>query len=609
MQTYPTLANYPYIAIDTECTGLEWWKHRMFGVSIAVPDGTTYYYDIRQEPKVIQWLRDELPKVPRVVMHNGKFDLHMLFNEDVLLNRVEDTMVRAALIDENLLRYDLDSLGLRYCSIGKDTTIYGRLAQIFGGKATADAQMPNLHKAPVDVVAGYARQDALTTLRLYEWQEAEIRNQELTRVYDVEMRLLPVLLDMERRGVRVDIAAAEHAVRQIDHEVRGGERALNKLAGFVVNPNPSAAIHKLFNPQKVDGTWIACDGTRLRSTEGGKPQLDADALRNMKHPAAAMILNLRKLIKTRDTFLKGHVLGHHHNGIIHANFNQTRSDNELGTGTGRLSCNSPALQQIHKRNKTIAAIVRAVFLPDPGQDWNCRDWSQMDFRVFAHYVEDPRVLAMYRDNPNADYHQLVADMTGLPRQMTEGIKGNAKQINLGLIFGMGSGKLAQEMNLPYTTITKNYGDGDKDILVPGPEAEAVFRNYHDNLPSVDPVLKKASSIAKSRGFVRTILGRRIRFPGGRFTHKAGGLVFQGSAADSLKVKLIEVHDYLHGTEGRLTLNVHDEFDTSLPKGDAGARMSMDIGRIVEDFSDGPIKFNVPIRSSAGVGPNWWEASK
>ena len=139
---------------------------------------------------------------------------------------------------------------------------------------------------------------------------------------------------------------------------------------------------------------------------------------------------------------------------------------------------------------------------------------------------------------------------------------------------------------------------------------AVFEKYHSSIPGVQSLLGKASAVAKSRGFVKTILGRNIRFPRGQFTHKAGGLIFQGSAADALKVKLIELWLYFkeQNNGSRLMLNVHDEFDCSVPKGDTKTRE--DISRIVTAFNEGDrINFRVPIRTDQGIGDNWWEASK
>jgi DNA polymerase I-like protein with 3'-5' exonuclease and polymerase domains len=609
---FPRLRDYDRIAYDTETTGLKWWSDRIFGVSVSTPEGNDWYWDIRKQPQALEFLRDEIPQCKLVICHNAKFDWHMSREIGIYLpeDRVDDTMIRAALIDEHLMSYDLDSLGKKYVGVGKDGDIWEDLAKLFGGKATKNAQIGNLPRAPASLVGRYAKQDTRAALLLWEWQRGEIEQQGLGRVCTLERELLPVIVEMETGGVKVDVEKAERAVKDIDRQAYSAQHELNNLAGFEVNPNPSNSIKQLFNPKKnEDGVWVVRDGTIVSTTPAGAPSIDAEALRSMKDPAAALILKLRKLIKTRDTFLKGHILGYHHDGIIHANYNQTKSDNDLGTGTGRLSVNSPALQQIHKRDADIASVVRALFLPDSKRDdWVCNDWAQMDFRVFAHYVNDDRILDMYAKDPDTDFHKLAADLTGLPRSPRFSGDPNAKQINLGLVFGMGQGKLAAEMGLPYTVETDAKG---KTWTKPGIEAMEVFDKYHAAIPGVQDLLKNASSVAKSRGFVKTIMGRHIRFPRGQFTHKAGGLIFQGSAADALKVKLIELHKYLKSEDcgARLLLNVHDEFDTSIPKDRHDIREG--VTRIVTNFdgTSSPIKFRVPVRTDQGTGPNWWEASK
>ena len=609
---FPRLREYPYIAFDCETTGLFWWKDSIFGISVSCPDGKDYYWDIRTEPEFLEFLANEIPHCKRIICHNAKFDWHFAREAGIIFpeDRVECTLIRAALIDEHLPTYNLDFVGSKYVGVGKEDIIQ-ELADIFGGKAEKKVQMANLHRAPARIVGKYAMQDTRTTLKLWEWQEKEIVEQDLGQVWQLEKDLLPVLLSLEYDGVRVDVSRAEAAVPDLDARARDIQLELNDVAGFDVNVNSGPMMAKLFAPyQREDGVWMLADGTPAEATPGGKASIGASTLRQMKHPAAALILQLRKIIKTRDTFIKGHILNYHHHGVIHCNFNQTRSDNDLGTGTGRLSVNAPALQQIHKRDKDIAAIVRSLFIPDfKGHDWVCNDWAQMDFRVFAHYVNDPRILEIYRQNPDADFHQMAADLTGLPRSPRFAGDANAKQINLGLVFGMGQGKLAAEMNLPYT-VERNERTG-KDRLVPGPEAMAVFEKYHAAIPGVKELLQSASAKASSRGYIRTAMGRRIRFPGGQAVHKAGGLIFQGSAADALKVKLIELHKFLKGTQSgaRLLLNVHDEFDMTVPSGDV--KTLTEVNRILTHF-DGiltPIKFRVPVRTDQGIGPNWWEASK
>jgi len=611
MAFYPDIDRWEYVVLDTETTGLYWWEGKVFGVSIVSPANDGFYYDFRVDPKARKWLADKVPKCKLVVCHGAKFDWHMCREAGIKFpeGRVFCTIIASAIINEHELSYSLDKLSAKYTDVRKKTSIYVDLARMFGGPPTAERQAPNFPRAPVGMMSEYAIDDGIAANEMYKRCVKEIAEQDLHKIMDLELRLLPAIVRMEHKGVRVDIEAAEEAAKEIDSRAKIAQRQLDKLAGFEVNPNPSGSIHRLFNPQLVDGKWVLCDGTVAESTEAGKASIDADCLRSMKHPAAPMILRLRKMLRTRDTFLRGHILKHHHQGVIHASINQTKSDNDKGTGTGRFSISDPALQQIHKRDEDIASVVRSVFIPDDGYDWVCNDWAQMDFRVFAHYVKNKHLLDTYQNDPNTDFHQIVSDMTGIPRKPRFAGDANAKQINLGLVFGMGQGKLAAEMGLPYTVETDRRG---KQWLRPGPEAKEVFKKYHRAVPGVKDMLESASAVAKSRGYVMTIMGRHIRFPGGQFTHKAGGLIFQGSAADALKVKIVQLDSYFEearGDKGYLCLNVHDEFDSNVPTGREDVRM--DISRIVTDFhsEDQPIKFRVPIATDQGYGRNWWEACK
>lgn len=612
MSRYPDLSRFELASLDFETTGLNFWQDKIFGVCLSLPDGSDYYWDARDDPRVLEWLRSQAGCGIKFVNHNMKFDVLFARAADIIIpdDRMDCTMIRAALIDEHRLTYDLDSLGQDYCGVGKDNTIYQKLADLFGGKPTRDAQAKNFARAPKEIIAPYGKQDTRTALKLWMRQEEIIEEQNLRRVAEMERQLMPVIVDIEWGGVRVDIDKSEAAAKEIDRQAKVLQKELDDLAGFPVNPNPSGSIHKLFNPIKnAAGAWVLCDGTIAESTDAGKASINADTLREMKHPAAAMILKLRKMLKTRDTFIRGHILSYHNQGRIHANYNQSKSENERGTGTGRLSVNSPALQQIPARDKDIASVVRALFLPDEGQTWGCYDWAQMDFRMMAHYVKNPKILQMYAEDPDTDFHKLAAELTGLPRSPRFAGDANAKQINLGLVFGMGMGKLAWEMGLPYTIETYGTGKNVRSFMKPGPAATAVFDNYHASIPGIRDMLSTASALAKERGYVLTIMGRRIRFPGGRATHKAGGLIFQGSAADALKQKLIEVHRHIKGTDTRLLMNVHDEFDISTPSEDLPLRR--EIKEILQTF-DGvstPIKFRVPIKSEAAFAENWWEASK
>lgn len=607
------LHEYPIVAADGETTGLHWYEDKMFGIAIAAYDGervVSGYYDLRERPAILTALRAQLPKCKRIVNHNMKFDAHFLLNEHVKLpmDRLECTSVRAALINEHEPSFNLDSLGAKYVGQGKAIGVYAELAQMFGGKPTREAQMKNLHRAPAGLAAKYATPDPEIAIKLWLWQEEEIARQELGQVWELERRLLPVLLDMEREGVRVDEELTRKSLAKMDALIAKSQRSLERAVGRKFNANSPPQVKALFNPEKREGGrwWIGT--TQLETTDTGGPSVGAEALRDLEEKGnelAGLILAVRKSSKARQ-FLEKHILGHLVGDRVYPNYNQTRGDNDLGTGTGRFSIDDPALQQIPSRDEAIASIVRACFIPDDGAEWGCADWEQFEFRWFAHYAKNESLLQAYRDDPSKDFHQMVADLTGIPRKPRFAGDANAKQINLGLVFGMGQGKMAAEMGLPYTV---QQGRG-KEYLAPGPEAMEVFERYHTAIPGVKALLERASSIARSRGYVRTAMGRHIRFPGGQFTHKAGGLVFQGTSADCMKQKMIEMHPIAKREGFKMLLSVHDELDFSVPKKIVKKAGGI-IKRTLETF-DGeqcPIKCRVPILSSVAFGTNWWEASK
>ena len=612
----PDLGKFDVASIDVETTGLDWREDRVFGIAMSTPDGKDYYWDTRRHPHIVDELRRELPKT-KLVNHNMKFDVHMIretfgIKLDLSPDKIDCTMVRAALIDEHLMSYSLDNVAKKYLKREKDDSIYQELADLFGGKPTRSIQMQNISKAPEAVVARYAKVDSRLALDLWMWQEKEIERQGIQRIAEFERQLFPYVMDMEYQGVRIDVRRAEILYDKLGKDLEVIQKNLDKLAGFPVNPNPSKSIQRLFAPKKdSSGRWVAIDGTILPSTDGGKPSIGADQLRAMKHPAATLVLQARKLDKTRETFLKSHVLERVKNGRVHPNINQTKGDSGSGTegtGTGRLSYTQPALQQIPSRDVEVAQVVRPIFLPDEGQRWSYGDLDQHEFRIFIHYAKPEAILQAYRDNPNLDVHQIVADLTGLPRNAKQSGGANAKQMNLGMVFSMGGGTLAEKMGLPYTEQTMRIKGEDRVIKVAGEEAEEVIAKYHEKVHGVRETAKKASSIAKSRGYVQTLMGRHIRFPRGEFVHKAAGLVYQGSSADLNKSNMMRLQDVLAPAGGRLILNIHDEYSMSIPEmSDKKTKeLLVECQRVVQDRPE----LRVPIRIDfSKPSANWWAATK
>lgn len=591
---FPNIRNQT-IALDLETTGLKWFKDKAFGVAIST-GLEDYYFDIRTHPQVFQWLQEELRYVKRIVNQNIKFDAHFLIKENVKLPQdMFCTMVAGALLDEHRLSYSLDALA-------KDALGEGKIELPF--------DKDNMWDAPIEMVAEYAKKDTDLARRLYLEQCKHLKAQELIDLMNMEMNLLKVIIKMEQHGVRVDIEKAEKTIPILDQKIDEIQIGINKQCGRVLNVNSTPQIRELFKPERVSKTrFKLIDGTIAPSTKSGNVCIDQNVLRDMTHPIAIEIMRLRKYIKARDTFIKGHVLGYQHNGHVHTSFNQTKTEFDSGAGTGRLSASEPALQQISKRDKELAVIIRSLFLPDEGHEWLTCDHSQIDFRIAAHLQNDPRVVSAYNENPDLDYHRLVAEMMNIPRDPPYAGAPNAKQINLGLQFGAGPGKSAKTMKMPHEVEVVEKNGKTFERYIPGPEAMELFNKYHAILPETKRFANKAQAVAASRGYVKTILGRRIRFPNGIGVHKAAGLLYQANAAEVHKTALIEIDKSLSNCGSELILSEHDEVGISLNPEEK--ELIPYIKQIYCNYNNdtSPFKLRVPIRCSEGTGPNWYEASK
>lgn len=526
-------------------------------------------------------------------------------------------MVCECLIFEHHLTYDLESVA-GYNGVESKKSYWLDQIQAAMGLPSRDAVLAVLDRAPRDLTSCYGSSDARDCFDIWRAQQPQIEKEELQRVVDLEMRLLPVLADMSWRGVRVNLEAAHAAIPKLDEREALVATKIKELTGCkdpAVFVNSPKQMREFFKPEPMNKyQWRLIDGTLVGPTKSGKgPSLGQDAMRQIQHPLAKEVLDLRKTIKLRDTFIRGHVIGSADgDGYVHTSFNQTRTDADAGTVTGRLSSTDPALQQITKRDKENASILRAMFLPDEGQQWFCADYSQVDFRCGAHLQNDQTVIDTYWKNPKLDYHQIVSDMTGIPRNPPYAGAPNTKQINLGLSFGAGAGKLAFMMGMPYE-LSEYRG---RMAYLPGPEAKGIFNMYHARLPAVKEFMKHAENVAKTRGFVRTLTGRRLRFFTTGGEHKAAGLLYQAYAADLHKVGLVAVDALLnsyrvrgqHEAPGRLLVSVHDEIGVSIhPDSELSAA-------IVERYTDfnsetSEIRMRVPITASGDYGINWWEASK
>lgn len=589
------MAGSDILFLDTETTGLR--VHHgdtVFGIAYALNNEPVKYVDIRTDD--YQEVVNMCNGVSSIVCHGTKFDAHALYTigVDILSKDLDCTLIREQLIDEHKMTYDLDSL------TGMKMDIVDELASQFGGRATKNIQMKNLHLAPADFVGQYATQDVVAMRSLYFRQEGK-----LPPVHELEKKVLKCLIKMERQGVRIHTSRYEKAIKQVEKLIDQAQKDLNAYVGKEVNVNSTPQMRDLLLatelqdgqvvPKKKSGKYVLIDGTLADSTKNGGVTLNADTLQEMDSPIAEMVLKVRKYRKILDTFLISQ-LGHQIGGRVHPWYNQCR------VVTGRLSCSDPNLQAVPKRDPEMKAILRPLFLPEQGYELLKCDYEQSDVRGFAHYIAaaagvgDHPVLKAYKEDPDTDFHTFVADMMGIPRNPGPGGGANAKQINLAMIFNMGAGKLAKQMGMPYfEEVNERTG---KVYLKPGEAAQEVFDLYHARIPGAADMGQRAAAVASSRGYVTSIGGRHLRFPDKRFTYKASGYLYQSFTADLIKMAMVAT------TNIAIThMQIHDELVFSI----YDRNQAWVIREAMQNVFDGLTE--IPIRTWPEVGDSWGNTSK
>ena len=547
--------------------------------------------------QVTQYLNKTLGHGMQVVGANIAYDLEWCRRAGVQVPGPKtDVQITEALIDENQKSYRLNVLSNKYLGESKLSEELFDLGSGYLGCPKEDV-ITRLKELPAELVEGYAREDAELTLRIMEKQAPLLSDLGLGRVAELESKLIDVLQDVRWQGIRLDTdqtRALQIDLRQEEVEV---VQAIERLTGTAVNP---------WSHDEVQAAATKLGLTGLIVDDKGKQSFPAPWLVKQEHPFFKHLLKLRQLSKAGGAFLTS-FLDFQNEGRIHCVYHQARGDRG-GTRSGRLSASNPNLQQIPARNEDLAPRIRSLFLPEKGCRLVAFDHSQIEPRITVHYstVMDlagaDEATERYQAG-DVDYHQMVADMTGLPRYA-------AKQMNLGLAYGMGAAKMADMLGM-----TRE-------------EAEPLFKAYHDGVPFVKKLGQKCSGVAERRKYVRTIIGRRRNFnlygsarwkagmipkhyddavvewgPAVKqyFTHKAMNSVIQGTAADILKQNMVDLY------EAGFTphLSIHDElvFSVQYDRDDP----IREIKHIMEHPTG--IELKVPLRADIKVGDNWGQMKK
>lgn len=516
--------------------------------------------------------------------HNLAFDLKFLWAAGVRRfdSRFEDTIINAPLLDEHQARF-----GLEFCcnqagvAAKKSAQIVAHLRKLFPETTDKNAMGSFWCLSGDDLNAvEYATGDGTSTWQLRDWQNIQLKAQELNIVHDVESRLIPVLARMTCIGIKIDEERLTYVRKHVRTEIN------RLMEGFPEGFN-------VRSPNDVQ-KWCQDHGeTGWPLTPKGKPSFPELWLKT--HPAGQKITKVRKF-ETLDSSFLGPMQEHHlWKGRVHAEFNQLRGD-EYGTVTGRLSSSNPNLQQASKHDYEMGKLHRSIFVPDEGKIWASVDYSQIEPRLLAWYAQCKVLLDGYNSDPPVDAHTAVSaamnkrwpTMTETERKQYRDAIG--KRINQTLITGGGK-----------NVIIKKYG-------VPQDEMDEAWNAYFRAMPEIRTLQKQSAKVFQERGYVKSLLGRRARLIDDRAYTSVNRLLQCGNA-DVLKAKLVEVDEYLK-SEGRpidILNNVHDSLDFQI---DEDHRKVYDeCLRIMTDFSPGQlIELDIPMTVDAGEGRNWAEAT-
>ena len=537
------------------------------GVSIATDD-KSWYFPIAHEgggnldkDKTVGWLREVLGnECISKVGANLQYDLEWLRSDLQCTAKgpLYDIQLAEPLLDEDRQGgYSLENLSRWYLKEGKEEGKLKQAAEAYGIDAKSDLwRLHSKHVGP------YAEMDAQLPVHIFNQQSIRLKQHNLWDIFELESNLIPVVLDMRFLGVRVDIERAYELSKQMLVEETKLLHLVKKLAGFEFNPWSSKSIAKAFNQLDIN----------YPLTEKGNPSITRVWLDNHTNPLCKTLVQYRTTSKIRRDFVQGVILDQNIDGRIHAQFHQLRKD-LYGTRSGRFSSSHPNLQQIPARDLHYGPLIRSLFIPDKKCKWGKFDYSQQEPRLTVHYGELCGLTGaeaagdIYRESPDADFHKIVADMTGLPRR-------DAKTINLGLAYGMGKIRLASELQ---STIS---------------QAERMLEKYHEKMPFIRQLANKCHDKSMKLGEIVTICGRKRRLDN-KSHHKALNSLIQGSAADMTKKAMLECHK-----EGWTPhLQVHDELCFSLnnPKNEAPR---------IKEIMETTVKLSIPVLVDCDIGNNW-----
>lgn len=586
---FPNLSAARTIGLDTETydpeltvAGPGWGRSRghIVGVSLAVEDGSSWYFPMRHESmpeqnmdpeQVLRYLDYTLKgNVPKVGA-NLIYDIGWLKWEGVRVGgKLYDVQFAEALLDSETPGVALEDLGHRHLGMGKETSfLYEWLAR-WNSKPINDKQRKWIYKVPPCLAGVYAESDASLPIQILAKQWPLLIERGVLELFDIECRLINLLVEMRMKGAPVNLNRAEKVYDELGAELEVLEKSIKTIAGQPVNPNAPDSIKVAFRKLGLD-----IPTRKDKKTGETKESFAAPLLEMVDHPLCYKILEHRRIAKVRNTFVKGYILDKHINHRVYTSFHPLKGLAN-GARSGRFASSDPNLQNIPIRSE-IGKKVRQMFDATVfGGRWRSFDYSSVEYRLLVHFAVGPgadEVREAFRLNPETDYHQFVMDLikrlTGI--QLT---RSNTKNINFGIIYGMALNALAAALGLSKA------------------DASGLLKAYHEAIPYARKTMDECSHEVHTTGMVRTILNRASDFnqwgpkgydhdyTGGisykaavsrwgvfnierQHTHKALNRKLQGSAADVMKVAMVNAYEeglFAENACGVPILTVHDELD-------------------------------------------------
>lgn len=590
------------------------------GYSFALEgEGRAWYVPIRhlgggnvEDPgAALRYLQDQAAGFTGEIV-GAKLDYDLDFMAEAGANfsqakAFRDVQVAEPLLDELQYNYSLDAILSRYGLPLKDEELLRRAAAEYRLDPKRD-----MWQLPGDLVGRYGEVDALRPLELLRLQEEKLREQDLWNVWELESAVLPVLVRMRRRGVLIDQDQLSKVERWSVSEEKKAWGEVRRITGIDIRLGHAMRAEALAPVFEHIGLKVP------RTAKTGKPSITKDWLKAIDHPVAGHVRRARQVSQLRTTFVNS-IRAHMTNGRIHCTFNQLKrqkdeesSDTE-GAAYGRLSAADPNLQQQPARDPEIGPMWRAIYIADPGGMWAQEDYSQQEPRMLLHWAvkagparitshAHKKALEMaeqFRRDPSTDNHTAFTkmvhgdDVVNSPDFKKR--RDECKQIFLGLCYEMGGPKLCHQLGLP-TKIIQHWKTGRR-MEVAGDEGQALLDKVNERVPYIKLLSQDLQKVAKSRGYVRTISGRRCRFPKddmGNYdwTHKALNRIIQGGSADQTKTALVE----MDRAGLPIQLQVHDEIDLTVDSWEM-AEMG---ARIMEEC----MPLEIPSKVDVECGPNW-----